>query len=90
MPRPSAICGKAFLQELGIIAQQQDAEGRIVVDQHAAFAIQHRAARRNDRNRAHAIFFRQIGEMPGINDLQLPEAEQQNQRHANSEVGQQH
>src|SRR2546429_6179735 len=38
-----------------VLAQQQDAEGGPVVDEHAAVAVQHAAARRNDRNFTDAV-----------------------------------
>ena len=74
---PEAILNlrKAFLQRLRVIAEQQDAEGRIAVHQDAAFAIQHRPARRNDRDRANAVAFGQIGKVTGLHDLKFPEAD---------------
>ena len=87
MPRPSAICGSKRFNLLRIVAQQQDAEGRIIVDQDAAFAIEHRAARRDDRNRADAIAFGELRVAVGIDDLQLPEAKQQQGHQAHDDVG---
>ena len=71
---------KVLFESFGIVAQQQNAEGRIAIDQHAAFAVEHSSARRDDRNVADLIAFGEIGEMAGLNDLQLPESHQQEER----------
>ena len=62
----------ALLDGLHVFAKQQDAEGRIAIHEHAAFAIEHRTARRDNRDGAHAIAFGEVGEMSGLDDLQLP------------------
>jgi hypothetical protein len=78
---------EVFVNEHGIIAEKQDAEGRIVVHKHAAIAVQHAAARRDDRNGANAIAFGHLRVFVGINDLEFPEAEEQQSDHAYNEVG---
>ncbi len=77
MPRPSSICGRLFRSAFGIVAQEQDAERRIAIDQDAAFAVQHGAARRDNRDVADPIAFGEIGKMAGLDDLQFPESDQQ-------------
>ena len=62
-------------QLLRIVAQQQHAEGRIIVDNHAAIAVQHGAAWRDDGNGANAIALCKLRVLVGMDDLQLPKAE---------------
>ena len=69
--------GEAFLQGLGIVAKKKDAEGRIAIDEHAAFAVEQGAARGDDGDVADLIAFGEIGKMAGLDDLQLPESHQQ-------------
>ena len=56
---------KAILRAVGVIPLH---------DEDAAFAIEHRTARRNNRDRAYAIAFGEVGEMSRLDDLQLPKA----------------
>ena len=76
-----------FLDLLGSVAQQQDAERGIVVYEDAAFAIEHRAARGDDRNRPHAIALGHLRVAVRIDDLQLPETKQQQRDHPDDDVG---
>ena len=76
-PEPLFDRGQALLQGLGIVAQQKNAEGRIAIDQHAAFAVEQGAARGDDRDVADLIAFGEIGKMAGLDDLQLPESHKQ-------------
>src|SRR4029077_2789556 len=62
---------------IDVVAQQQHAERRIVVDKNAPFAIEHGAARRDHRHGANAILFSKLIVAIGLDDLQLPETEQQ-------------
>ncbi len=62
----------ALLDGLHVLAEQQNAEGRIAIHEHAAFAIEHRTTRRDNRDGAHAIAFGEVSEMSGLDDLQLP------------------
>ena len=75
------------LHLLDIVAQQQHAEGGVIVDQHAAFAVEHGAAWRNHRDGAHAILFGQLLVSIGLDDLQLPETEQQQAHQDDDQVG---
>src|SRR5712664_549105 len=70
-----------------IVAKEEHAEGRPVVHQHAAIAVQHTAARRNHGNVAHAIPFGQRTVPVGVDDLELPEADQQYADHSHDDVG---
>src|SRR5207245_5269621 len=60
---------------------------RPIVHKHAAFAVQHAAARRNHRNVAHAVALGQRAVLIRIDDLELPEAEQQHAYHSHDDVG---
>src|SRR5262249_61668050 len=53
----------------------------------AAIAVENTAARRNDRNRANAVALGHLAILIGVDDLQLPEAEQQHTDHAYDDVG---
>jgi len=85
MLRPSAICGSSR-SPARERRQEQHAEGRIAVHQDAAFAVEHRAAGRNDRNRPDAVAFGELRIAIRIDDLQLPNP---NKRRAiiNDDVG---
>ena len=76
-----------LLDLLGSITQQQDAEGRVVVYEDAAFPIEHGAARGNDRNRPHAIALGHLRVALRINDLQLPETKKQQRDHPYDDIG---
>ncbi len=79
--------GKMLFHLSWIIADEEHAEGRPIVHQHTAIAVQHAAARRNHRNVTHAIAFGQGAVLVGVDDLQLPEAEQQHADHSHDDVG---
>jgi len=53
----------------------------------AAIAVEHASARSDDRNGANAILFGHLAVLVAVNDLQLPEAEQQQANHAHNDVG---
>src|ERR1700737_5012438 len=76
-----------FFQQRGIIAQWKNAEGRIIVDQHPAIAIQHASARRNHRDGANLVALRPLRVFIGVDDLQLPEADKQYAHHPRDHVG---
>jgi len=63
-----------FFNKSRIVAQEKDAERRTIVHEHAAIAIEHSAARGDDRDRADAIAFGHLAVLIGVNDLQFPEA----------------
>ena len=50
---------QSFFDELRIVAEQQNAERRIAIDEHAAIAIEHRSARRDDGDGANAVLIGQ-------------------------------
>ncbi len=79
--------GKIFCDKNRVFSQQKHAEGRTVVNQHAAIAVEHAAAGRDDRNLAHAIALGHRGILIRIDDLQLPEAKQQHPDHSHNDVG---
>jgi hypothetical protein len=79
--------GEIFVDKSGIVAEKKDAEGRIVVDQDAAIAIEHAAARSDDGNGANAIALGHLTVLIGIDDLEFPEAEEQQSDHAHDDVG---
>src|SRR6266567_4506100 len=79
--------GKIFCDQNRIFPQQEHAEGRTVINQDAAIAVQHAAAGRDDRNFAHAIALGHRGILIRVDDLQLPEAEQQHSDHSHDDVG---
>src|SRR5438270_2615354 len=76
-----------FLHLRQIITQEEHAEGRPIVHKHAAFAVQHAAARGNPGNVAHAVALGQRAVLIRIDDLELPEAEQQHAYHSHDDVG---
>jgi hypothetical protein len=78
---------KIFLHRCNVVAKQQDAEGRIVVNEDAAVAVEHSSARRDDGDGAHAIALRHDAILVRINDLKFPEAQQQKRDHAHDHVG---
>ena len=70
-----------------VLAQQQDAEGGPVVDEHAAVAVQHAAARRDDRNFTDAVALSERVVLVGVDDLEFPETQQEHADHAHDDVG---
>ena len=78
---------KTLFDQSGIVAQEKDAKGWAIVDQDAAIAIEHAAARRDDGDGADAIAFGHLAVLIGVNNLQFPEAEQQHTDHAHNDVG---
>ena len=64
---------------LQVFARQIQAERRVIVDDHAAVAIQNLAARREHRNRLDAVFKRAFLIHLRIADLQVPKAGDQKQ-----------
>ncbi len=69
------------------IAKEKNAEGWPIVDQHAAIAVQHAAARRDNGNFADAVALSHRAVFVRVNDLQLPEAEEQHADHSHDDVG---
>src|SRR5256885_229523 len=70
-----------------LIAKEEYAEGWAVVHQHPAIAVQHAAARRNHGNVTHPIALGHGAVFVGVDDLELPETEQQNADHSHDDVG---
>ena len=79
--------GEALFNQSGIVAQEKDAKGRAIVDEDAAIAIEHAAARGDDGDGTDAIAFGHLAVLIRVNDLQFPEAEQQHTDHAHNDVG---
>ena len=69
-----------------LIAQQQDGERRIVVDDDAAFAVEDFAARREDGDLLDAILLGQGVVVVAARDLQPPQAEGQHQKNPQQDV----
>ena len=88
-PQPFLDLRQAFSEGLRVIAQQQNAKGWVAIHQHAAFAIEHLSAWRNDGNRTRAVAVRQVRKMPGLNHLQLPESDHQQHDENYRKVGNQ-
>ena len=80
-------CRQILFNEFRVIAKEKNAEGWAIVYEHAAIAIEHAAARRNDGNRTDAILFGHLAILITVDDLQLPEAKQQQADHAYDDVG---
>ncbi len=78
---------KIFVDQSGIIAEKKDTERRIVVDENAAIAIEHAATRSDDGNGANAIALGHLTVLIGVDDLEFPEAKQQQPDHAHDDVG---
>ncbi len=70
-----------------IITKEEHAERRPIVHENAAIAVQHAAARRNHGNVAHTIALSQRAILVGVDDLELPEADQQDADHSHDDVG---
>src|SRR5215472_3149173 len=68
--------GKMLFHLTHVVAQKQHAEGRPVVYENAAVAVQHAAAGRDDRDFADAVAFGESSVLIRVNDLKLPEAQQ--------------
>ncbi len=75
------------LNFVDVVAQEQDAEGRIIVHQHAPGAVEHGAARRDHRNGADAVPLGELRVAIGIDNLQPPKAEQQQSDQSDDDVG---
>jgi len=78
---------ETLFDQSGIVAKEEDAKGRAIVDEDAAIAIEHAAARGDDGDGTDAIAFGHLAVLIGINDLQFPEAEQQHTDHSHNDVG---
>jgi len=78
---------KTLFDQGGIVAKEKDAEGRAIVHEDAAIAIEHAAARGDDGDGADAIAFGHLTVLIGVNNLQFPEAEQQHTDHSHNDVG---
>ena len=79
--------GEILFDEFGIVAEEQNGKRGTIVDQDAAIAIEHASARRDDGNGANAILFGHLAVLVAVDDLQFPEAEQQQADHAHDDVG---
>ena len=80
---------QAFLEQLRIVAKQQNAERRIAIDEHAAVAIEHGPARGDDGDGADSVPFGEVGKMVRLHDLQLPETDQEKHDEGRGKVGKQ-
>jgi hypothetical protein len=78
---------EVFLNLNGIIAKQENAEGRVIVDEYAAIAIQHPPARRDDGKIADFVALGPLQVFVGIDDLQLPESDEQHTNHSYDHIG---
>ncbi len=79
--------GRFLSTRTGSSRRSKNAERGAIVDQDAAIAIEHAATRGDNRNGANAIAFGHRGIFFGVNDLKLPEAEEQHADHAHDDVG---
>ena len=71
---------RQMLLTLDLPAEQKDAEGRIVGDNGASFAVQDAAARCQQRQALHPVLLRQCGVILWALDLKLPEPGGQQQK----------
>src|SRR5712675_296486 len=78
---------KTLFHLCGIVAKQKNAEGWIVVYQDAAIAIQHAATWRNHWNGANPVTLRPLQKLIGVNNLELPETDEQHADHSHNDVG---
>jgi len=72
---------ETLFDQSGIVAKEKDAKGRAIVDEDAAIAIEHAAARGDDGmngTRLRSAIWR----TDRVNNLQFPEAEQQHADHS--------
>jgi hypothetical protein len=65
------------VQILGVLADDRDAVGAAVLDQHLAVAVEHDAARRPQRERPLMVVLRHLLELRVLHDLQHPEADRE-------------
>src|SRR6266404_5994781 len=79
--------GEILLNEFGIVAEEQDGERGAIVNEDATIAIEHAATGSDDRNGADAILFGHLAVLVAVDDLEFPEAEQQQTDHAHDDVG---
>src|SRR5882762_1448396 len=77
---------KTLFYLCGIVSQQKNAEGRVVVDQDAAIAVQHTTARRDHRNGANPVALRPLQKLIGVDYLKLPETDEQHADHPHNDV----
>jgi hypothetical protein len=79
--------GKILLDEFGIVTEEKNAERRAIIDEHAAIAIEHASAGSDDGNGTDAILFGHLAVLVLIDDLEFPEAQEQQANHAHDDVG---
>ena len=80
-------CGQILFNEFRVIAKEKNAERWSIVYEYAPIAIEHAATRRDDGNRTDAILFGHLAILIAVDDLQLPEAQEQQADHAYDDVG---
>src|SRR5882762_4689966 len=78
---------KALFHLRGIVAKQKNAEGWVVVDQDAAIAVQHAATWRDHWNGANPVALGPLQKFIGVNNLELPETDEQHADHSHNDVG---
>ena len=71
---------------LGVLADDGDAVRVAVLDQHAAVAIEHHAARRAQRQRPLVVVLGHLLELRVLDDLQHPEADRQHRKQHGDQV----
>jgi hypothetical protein len=79
--------GEILFDKFGIVAEEQDGKRGTVVDEDAAIAIEHASTRSDDGNGADTILFGHLAVLVVVDDLELPEAEEQKANHAYDDVG---
>src|SRR6185437_12914309 len=75
-----------LLEVILAFAEKEAADGRIVVDDDAAFAVEDAAARREHRHLADAVLFGEHAIVGGAEHLQTPEAGAEHQHHQRNHV----
>src|SRR5438270_12282312 len=74
------------VQVFHLVAQKQHGEGRVIVNDGAAFAIENAAAGGKDGNGTNAISLRQAVVVVAARDLQPPESHRQDQKNGKDHV----
>ena len=74
------------VQILRVLADDRDAVGVPVLDEHVAVAVEHHAARRAQRERPLVVVLGELGELLVLDDLQHPEAHGQDREQQRDDV----
>ena len=79
--------GKQAFHLLRVIAEQQDAKRRVIINDDASIAVQHGTARSDDGNGPNSVTLSKLRIAIGIDDLQFPETQQKQGHKPHKRVG---